>query len=987
LFAAVLLPILLVWILVNLYIYYPVCRMVCRRKLTDYRVRLQRLRADTGDATRNGERSRPAVRTTGDEVLRDDQLPTMGVLLPAYEESAVIEQSIDSVLNASYPSSKLELYVLTEPDDEDTPTVLDPLSEQYSFTIITVPSAYPDEATKPRALNYGFEYSDEDIVCVIDAEDIVAPDLFRLAASEMVAGDLDYAQARLDMVNEDDGWLNLMFRADYAYWFRSVLPAFADAGYPMPLGGTSNFFRRSTLEEMHGLRMAEYGDSWTRSDCDWVTGHGMAGFRPWDPQNVTEDFELGLFLWKEHKEFAYIDIETSEESPLTLDGWIRQRTRWKKGKLYTYLQYRETPPEQWRAKFHFFLQSMLPHTGPINIAGVVITLMLANFASFGPGALLTGGEFVGLGFVLLATWFHAQGYWRVSEKPPLLRLQRAIRVALTLPFYWLLQWGADIRALYQTYNGQLDDWELTEHFGRNNTAESTGVETTGGSIRPEISSTDVTPVELFGYTRTIVLLSGITLSGAALRLFNLTEWSLSGSELHWLGRASGPLPTLFIMPGDPQPPLYAIVLRAWLSVAGTDDVALRLLSVVFSVLAILALFALGRALYTNATGLVAAGLFAIGMAQVHFARVVGPHAMTVVLMTVSWYFFTKLATDDRLAGLGYAVTTAALLYTHLVGIALLLTQWAYAGLSEGAPSLQNTRIRTHLGITTVVSAPVLGNAAVQSFTRQHLQSSLAYGWLPQLSLTQIRTTILALAGHPAMYPLTAGNILTWAVASAVITIFVFSGIFSVFTFRREDSLRFAIVDQSQAAGLLSLLLALLLVPFLCSLLTPSVFVPRYTFVATIPLYLLVARGLTNLDERYLRLALAVSLVLAGSVFGAFYVSSPTQEDWRGATQQVELSADSGDLVIFQPTVASSGFDHYYAGPAVETVTLPHSTEIDESRLRDLREQVSGHRQIWVLRYRDRGTGPAMGLLEDERGPVTVSNHGVVRVYRFGPADS
>lgn len=120
---------------------------------------------------------------------------------------------------------------------------------------------------------------------------------------------------------------------------------------------------------------------------------------------------------------------------LPLDGWIKQRTRWKKGKLYTYLQYRETPLAQPRARFHLFLQSMLPHTGPINIAGIVITLMLANFAGYGHGNLLTAGEFVGFVFVLFATWLHAHGYWSASDKSLRIRLQRAIKVALTLPFY------------------------------------------------------------------------------------------------------------------------------------------------------------------------------------------------------------------------------------------------------------------------------------------------------------------------------------------------------------------------------------------------------------------------------------------------------------------------------------------------------------------------------------------------------------------------
>jgi len=163
-----------------------------------------------------------------------DVLPTIDVLLPAYKEGNVISQSIGSIRRANYPQKLININVLLEPDDSDTRSALDELQDKYEFQEITippeyneivVPDKYPGQPNKPRALNYGFELSDGDLVGVIDAEDIVDPDLFIDVYSGLVEEDRDYVQGILDMVNEEDGWLNTVFRSEYAWWFQWLLPA------------------------------------------------------------------------------------------------------------------------------------------------------------------------------------------------------------------------------------------------------------------------------------------------------------------------------------------------------------------------------------------------------------------------------------------------------------------------------------------------------------------------------------------------------------------------------------------------------------------------------------------------------------------------------------------------------------------------------------------------------------------------------------------
>ncbi|MFC7137800.1 glycosyltransferase [Halobaculum litoreum] len=254
--------------------------------------------------------------------------PTFDVLLPAYEEGNVIHQAISSIRSADYPQHRIRINVLVEPEDADTRDALATLAEEYRFDEVPIPSEYeevvvpekyPGMPNKPRALNFGFDSTDGDIVGVIDAEDIVDPDLFSTVAYALVDQGNDYVQGKLDMVNEYDGWKNLVFRAEYAFWFRLLVPSFHFVGYPVPLGGTTNFFRRETLERASDLRLEQYGTPWSDRQQAWLSRNGFPGSVPWDPRNVTEDFELGILLWKEGFDMTLIDVVTrkSHRSPRT----------------------------------------------------------------------------------------------------------------------------------------------------------------------------------------------------------------------------------------------------------------------------------------------------------------------------------------------------------------------------------------------------------------------------------------------------------------------------------------------------------------------------------------------------------------------------------------------------------------------------------------------------------------------------------------------
>lgn len=239
----------------------------------------------------------------------DHPLPTITYLAPLYREDNVAPALVKAIMALDYPTHLLDIKLLVEADDPKTISAFRALNLPPRFEIIPCPPGQP--RTKPKALNYGLNFARGDIIAVLDAEDAPDPKQPLSAARAFAEGPVDLAvvQAPLRAHNGEAGWIARQFEIEYAIHFSVWLPFVARLGWPLTLGGTSNYFRRSALIEAGG----------------------------WDAWNVTEDADLGLRLSRLGKRAAMIEPPTHEEAPVRFTHWLAQRTRWKKGHLQSWL--------------------------------------------------------------------------------------------------------------------------------------------------------------------------------------------------------------------------------------------------------------------------------------------------------------------------------------------------------------------------------------------------------------------------------------------------------------------------------------------------------------------------------------------------------------------------------------------------------------------------------------------------------------------------
>jgi cellulose synthase/poly-beta-1,6-N-acetylglucosamine synthase-like glycosyltransferase len=365
--------------------------------------------------------------------------PRYTILCPLYREVAVVPQFVQAMQALDYPTAKLQILFLTEEDDAETRDAIAAMSLPPHFSIITVPAGEP--RTKPRACNYGLLETTGDYVVIYDAEDV--PDPLQLKKAVLTfanhGSDLACVQAKLNYYNAGQNLLTRWFTVEYSLWFGLTLLGLQQSRLPLPLGGTSNHFRLQVL-----LRVGA-----------------------WDPFNVTEDCDLGLRLAAFELKTVVLDSITYEEANSQVKNWIRQRSRWIKGYLQTYLVHMRQPLRYFREmRLLEFLSLQLIVGGKTGVLLInpLVWILLILYIVLRPVDLYhtlfpTPILYMGTVCLILGNFFYTYTHLIGCMK---LTRYNLIRWAFLIPIYWVMMSCAAYMAFFQLIF-KPHYWEKTKH--------------------------------------------------------------------------------------------------------------------------------------------------------------------------------------------------------------------------------------------------------------------------------------------------------------------------------------------------------------------------------------------------------------------------------------------------------------------------------------------------------------------------------------------
>ncbi len=257
---------------------------------------------------------------TAERLKARQSLPKVSILIPLLNEVSILERLIKRMEVINYPSELLDIKLVIEASDTATLTHINQSNLPSWITPLVVPNG--EIQTKPRAMNYALDFCAGSVIGIFDAEDAPEADQVYKAVRHLQAGDdkLACVQSILDYYNSGTNWLSRCFTIEYAILFRVILPGLQALSLPIPLGGTSVYFKRDALESLGR----------------------------WDAHNVTEDADLGILLYRKGYRCEMLESTTYEEANFRLVPWIKQRSRWLKGFVITWLTHIKNPIQLYR---------------------------------------------------------------------------------------------------------------------------------------------------------------------------------------------------------------------------------------------------------------------------------------------------------------------------------------------------------------------------------------------------------------------------------------------------------------------------------------------------------------------------------------------------------------------------------------------------------------------------------------------------------------
>jgi len=230
------------------------------------------------------------------------RLPSLTVIIPAYNEEENIAACIGSALALKYPKKLLKVVVVNDGSNDRTLAV----ARRFPVAVINKPNS-----GKADSLNRAIESTRSELVAVLDADSRVAPD----AAENMVGYFEDawvMAVTPVMKAAEKKTLVQWAQRGEYLYnAFSKKLLSFIDAVTVTP--GPFSIYRRRAFEELGGF----------------------------DTQTLTEDQELALRIQRANYRIeASVNGVVYTGTPAGVGELYRQRKRWYMGFLQNIWKHR-----------------------------------------------------------------------------------------------------------------------------------------------------------------------------------------------------------------------------------------------------------------------------------------------------------------------------------------------------------------------------------------------------------------------------------------------------------------------------------------------------------------------------------------------------------------------------------------------------------------------------------------------------------------------
>ncbi len=250
--------------------------------------------------------------------------PSLTVIIPAYNEGAMVRQSIDSVAAALYPHDRLEIFVVDDGSKDDTWLHIQAAAKNYPGLV--TPLRFPKNRGKRAALEAGFRRARGEIVVTIDSDSVIDRETLLAITGPFRDPKVGAVAGKVVVYNRSQGTIPRMLQVRYVLSFDFLRAVQSTYGTVYCCPGALAGYRKSVVRDVLDQWMAQtflgsrctYGEdraltnyildrgyntvyqrsAVVRTIVPWTYKKLCRMYLRWDRSYVREEIRFGRIIWK-----------------------------------------------------------------------------------------------------------------------------------------------------------------------------------------------------------------------------------------------------------------------------------------------------------------------------------------------------------------------------------------------------------------------------------------------------------------------------------------------------------------------------------------------------------------------------------------------------------------------------------------------------------------------------------------------------------------
>ena len=396
-------------------------------------------------------------------------------------------------------------------------------------------------------------------------------------------------------------------------------------------------------------------------------------------------------------------------------------------------------------------------------------------------------------------------------------------------------------------------------------------------------------VDLIKNNKVLIL---ILIIASFFRFYKIDFQSVWLDEIHTLNESNPNLSiseiykTLLIT--EPHPPLYFIIAHYFFIIFGYTTIVVRILSVLFGIGGLVAIYLLAKELMNKKVGLIAIAILSVNYFHIYYSQEARMYSMLFFTTTLSYYFLVRLIKKPTInRAILHAIFAALMIYTHFFALFALFAEYFILLFFILKP--YNIERKKMLGYTVIsgLITLLLYVPALKLFIETTKRTSI---WIQMPTVDVYTQMFKEFFGNSEM--------VLFIIFTLLIHFFI-----NLYNRKVKTNLQINPIEEKQIFSffiLFSWILISLLIPLISTYVKLPMLISRY-FINIVPaIIIVIAIGIYYIKNNLIKIAiLSIFIIFSFTdiVIVKNYYKTPLKTQFREATKFIADNNNSKDEVI------------------------------------------------------------------------------------------